>query len=159
MTISFLGWREICQTACLHVSHTCALVGVLMCWLCVFGASLLSQNHRSVVAFSVRPLEDMNEITSHMLDVVQAHMVLKKSQTVRNGIMAAAEHQSVRSLAPLLIYSFIYIMYLEFFFCMCSSSSPCLEMERMVTWHPCQSRAQATWMWAILEPTAWLIMG
>uniref|UniRef100_UPI0037E99632 replication protein A 32 kDa subunit n=1 Tax=Semicossyphus pulcher TaxID=241346 RepID=UPI0037E99632 len=39
------------------------------------------QNHRSVVAFGVRPLEDMNEITSHMLEVVQAHMVLNKSQT------------------------------------------------------------------------------
>ncbi|KAJ7985227.1 hypothetical protein DPEC_G00349900 [Dallia pectoralis] len=39
------------------------------------------QNHRSVVAFSVRPLEDMNEITSHMLEVVQAHMLLSKPQT------------------------------------------------------------------------------
>ncbi|XP_041842907.1 replication protein A 32 kDa subunit [Melanotaenia boesemani] len=38
------------------------------------------QNHRSIVAFSVRPLEDMNEITSHMLEVVQAHMALDKSQ-------------------------------------------------------------------------------
>ncbi|XP_042345990.1 replication protein A 32 kDa subunit [Plectropomus leopardus] len=40
------------------------------------------QNHRSVVAFSVRSLEDMNEITSHMLEVVQAHMMLSKSQTM-----------------------------------------------------------------------------
>ncbi|XP_072249960.1 replication protein A 32 kDa subunit [Leuresthes tenuis] len=40
------------------------------------------QNHRSVVAFSVRPLDDMNEITSHMLEVVQAHMVLSKPQTM-----------------------------------------------------------------------------
>uniref|UniRef100_A0A672FLS0 Replication factor A protein 2 n=1 Tax=Salarias fasciatus TaxID=181472 RepID=A0A672FLS0_SALFA len=40
------------------------------------------QNHRSVVAFSVRPLEDMNEITSHMLEVVQAHMMLSKPQTM-----------------------------------------------------------------------------
>ncbi|KAM9353650.1 replication protein A 32 kDa subunit isoform 2-T2 [Symphorus nematophorus] len=39
------------------------------------------QNHRSVVAFSVRPLEDMNEITSHMLEVVQAHMALGKPQS------------------------------------------------------------------------------
>lgn len=39
------------------------------------------QNHRSVVAFGVRPLEDMNEITSHMLEVVQAHMVLGKPQS------------------------------------------------------------------------------
>ncbi|KAM9805686.1 replication protein A 32 kDa subunit [Syngnathus typhle] len=39
------------------------------------------QNHKSVVAFRVRPLEDMNEITSHMLEVVQAHMALSKPQT------------------------------------------------------------------------------
>lgn len=44
--------------------------------------AFLSQNHRSIVAFSVRPLEDMNEITSHMLEVVQAHMVLCKPQTM-----------------------------------------------------------------------------
>ncbi|KAM9310138.1 replication protein A 32 kDa subunit isoform 2-T2 [Pholidichthys leucotaenia] len=42
------------------------------------------QNHRSVVAFSIRPLEDMNEITSHMLEVVQAHMALGKPQTMSN---------------------------------------------------------------------------
>lgn len=42
------------------------------------------QNHRSLVAFSVRPLEDMNEITSHMLEVVQAHMSLSKPQTMAN---------------------------------------------------------------------------
>lgn len=40
------------------------------------------QNHRSLVAFSIRPLEDMNEITSHMLEVVQAHMVLSKPQSM-----------------------------------------------------------------------------
>ncbi|XP_010793215.1 replication protein A 32 kDa subunit [Notothenia coriiceps] len=39
------------------------------------------QNHRSVVAFGVRPLEDMNEITSHMLEVVQAHMMLGNPQS------------------------------------------------------------------------------
>ncbi|XP_057689498.1 replication protein A 32 kDa subunit [Corythoichthys intestinalis] len=42
------------------------------------------QNHRSVVAFSVRPVEDMNEITSHMLEVVQAHMALSKDQNSGN---------------------------------------------------------------------------
>uniref|UniRef100_A0A3B3ZLR3 Replication protein A C-terminal domain-containing protein n=1 Tax=Periophthalmus magnuspinnatus TaxID=409849 RepID=A0A3B3ZLR3_9GOBI len=40
------------------------------------------QNHRSVVAFSVRPLEDMNEITSHMLEVVHAHMALCKPHSI-----------------------------------------------------------------------------
>ncbi|XP_067093714.1 replication protein A 32 kDa subunit [Osmerus mordax] len=43
------------------------------------------QNHRSVVAFNVRPLEDMNEITSHMLEVVQAHMMLGKPQSTMGG--------------------------------------------------------------------------
>ncbi|XP_071373273.1 replication protein A 32 kDa subunit [Centroberyx affinis] len=43
------------------------------------------QNHRSLVAFSVRPLEDMNEITSHMLEVVQAHMIHSKPQTMLGG--------------------------------------------------------------------------
>lgn len=43
------------------------------------------QNHRSVVAFGVRPLEDMNEITSHMLEVVQAHMMLSKPQSSLGG--------------------------------------------------------------------------
>ncbi|XP_062254832.1 replication protein A 32 kDa subunit isoform X1 [Platichthys flesus] len=43
------------------------------------------QNNRSVVAFSVRPLEDMNEITSHMLEVVQAHMALSKPQSTSAG--------------------------------------------------------------------------
>lgn len=39
------------------------------------------QNHRSLVAFSIRPLDDMNEITSHMLEVVHAHMALAKPQS------------------------------------------------------------------------------
>ncbi|XP_056142595.1 replication protein A 32 kDa subunit isoform X1 [Lampris incognitus] len=43
------------------------------------------QNHKSVVAYNIRPLEDMNEITSHMLEVVQAHMQLSKPQTVVGG--------------------------------------------------------------------------
>ncbi|XP_061675301.1 replication protein A 32 kDa subunit isoform X2 [Syngnathoides biaculeatus] len=49
------------------------------------------QNNRSVVAFSVRPLEDMNEITSHMLEVVQAHMVLSNPQASvqRAGTMSS----------------------------------------------------------------------
>ncbi|XP_030638250.1 replication protein A 32 kDa subunit [Chanos chanos] len=43
------------------------------------------QNNRSVVAFRVRPVEDMNEITSHMLEVVQAHMLLSKPQDRMGG--------------------------------------------------------------------------
>ncbi|XP_056142596.1 replication protein A 32 kDa subunit isoform X2 [Lampris incognitus] len=44
-----------------------------------------TENHKSVVAYNIRPLEDMNEITSHMLEVVQAHMQLSKPQTVVGG--------------------------------------------------------------------------
>ncbi|XP_062848243.1 replication protein A 32 kDa subunit [Trichomycterus rosablanca] len=43
------------------------------------------QNNRSLVAFSVRPLDDMNEITSHMLEVVQAHLLLSKPQAMTGG--------------------------------------------------------------------------
>ncbi|XP_062395281.1 replication protein A 32 kDa subunit [Sardina pilchardus] len=43
------------------------------------------QNNRSLVAFRVRPLEDMNEITSHMLEVVYAHMQLSKPQATMDG--------------------------------------------------------------------------
>ncbi|KAJ8290202.1 hypothetical protein GJAV_G00009880 [Gymnothorax javanicus] len=43
------------------------------------------QNHRSVVAFSIRLVEDMNEVTSHMLEVVRAHMMLSKPQGMVSG--------------------------------------------------------------------------
>ncbi|XP_047671641.1 replication protein A 32 kDa subunit-A-like isoform X3 [Tachysurus fulvidraco] len=32
------------------------------------------QHHRSMVAFNIRCLDDFNEITSHMLEVIQAHL-------------------------------------------------------------------------------------
>lgn len=45
------------------------------------------QNNRSLVAFRIRPLEDMNEIISHMLEVVNAHMQLSKPQaTTGSGV-------------------------------------------------------------------------
>ncbi|XP_051574238.1 replication protein A 32 kDa subunit-like [Myxocyprinus asiaticus] len=43
------------------------------------------QNNRSLVAFSIRPLEDMNEVTSHMLEVVHAHMQQSKPQAMMGG--------------------------------------------------------------------------
>ncbi|KAJ3598488.1 hypothetical protein NHX12_001999 [Muraenolepis orangiensis] len=46
------------------------------------------QNHRSVVAFSIKQVEDLNEITSHMLEVVQAHMALSKALTTMGGSQA-----------------------------------------------------------------------
>ncbi|KAG7325742.1 hypothetical protein KOW79_010667 [Hemibagrus wyckioides] len=32
------------------------------------------EHHRSMVAFNIRRLDDLNEITSHMLEVIQAHL-------------------------------------------------------------------------------------
>uniref|UniRef100_A0A8C6QH71 Replication protein A 32 kDa subunit n=1 Tax=Nannospalax galili TaxID=1026970 RepID=A0A8C6QH71_NANGA len=37
------------------------------------------QNKKSLVAFKIIPLEDMNEFTTHILEVVNAHMMLSKS--------------------------------------------------------------------------------
>ncbi|XP_018596820.1 replication protein A 32 kDa subunit [Scleropages formosus] len=51
----------------------------------VYGNLRSFQNHKTVVAFSVRPLEDMNEITSHMLEVIQTHMLLSKPQGMMGG--------------------------------------------------------------------------
>lgn len=43
------------------------------------------QNNKSLVAFKIMPLEDMNELTSHMLEVVQAHLLLNKPQSLPGG--------------------------------------------------------------------------
>lgn len=40
------------------------------------------QNKKSLVAFKIMPLEDMNEFISHMLEVVHAHMLLNRVQAV-----------------------------------------------------------------------------
>ncbi|XP_036418471.1 replication protein A 32 kDa subunit-like [Colossoma macropomum] len=41
----------------------------------VVGSLRSFQNHRSMVAFSTCRVEDYNEITSHMMEVVQAHLL------------------------------------------------------------------------------------
>ncbi|XP_072884531.1 replication protein A 32 kDa subunit [Hemitrygon akajei] len=62
------------------------------------------QNKKSLVAFKIMPLEDMNELTSHMLEVVQAHLLLNKPQSVPGGSLAL--HSSVRNEAgPVGIYA------------------------------------------------------
>ncbi|MGH0130117.1 UNVERIFIED_CONTAM: hypothetical protein FKN15_006178 [Acipenser sinensis] len=54
------------------------------------------QNKKSLVAFNVRPLEDMNELTSHMLEVVHAQMLLNKPQPmVLNLIKTCKEVQGI----------------------------------------------------------------
>ena len=39
------------------------------------------QNNKSLVAFKIMPLEDMNEFTTHILEVVNAHMILSQSNS------------------------------------------------------------------------------
>ncbi|KAG2460979.1 RFA2B protein, partial [Polypterus senegalus] len=43
------------------------------------------QGKKSLVAFKIAPLEDMNELISHILEVVQAHMILSKPQGMTSG--------------------------------------------------------------------------
>lgn len=51
------------------------------------------QNKKSVVAFKIAPIEDMNEFVSHMLEVVQAHMILN-SQSMSSGGGSATVHST-----------------------------------------------------------------
>ncbi|KAM8790968.1 replication protein A 32 kDa subunit [Rhynchonycteris naso] len=43
------------------------------------------QNKKSLVAFKIIPLEDMNEFTAHILEVVNAHMMLTKASSQPTG--------------------------------------------------------------------------
>ena len=51
----------------------------------VFGNVRSFQNQRSLVAFKITPIEDMNELTTHLLEVVHSHLWWTKAQhaTVR----------------------------------------------------------------------------
>ncbi|ETE69735.1 Replication protein A 32 kDa subunit [Ophiophagus hannah] len=53
------------------------------------------QNKKSLVAFKIMPLEDMNEFTTHLLEVVNAHMILKKSNTVLNLIKSCMTTEGI----------------------------------------------------------------
>ncbi|XP_073517907.1 replication protein A 32 kDa subunit isoform X4 [Phyllobates terribilis] len=44
-----------------------------------------TDNKKSVVAFKIAPMEDMNEFVSHMLEVVQAHMSLSSQSPPGGG--------------------------------------------------------------------------
>ncbi|KAM6239650.1 replication protein A 32 kDa subunit [Porphyrio hochstetteri] len=39
------------------------------------------QNKKSLVAFKIMPLENMNEFTTHILEIVNAHMILRRNLT------------------------------------------------------------------------------
>jgi len=69
------GWRSACRE-CTYVR----VVGNMK--------SFNSGNMRSVMAFSMVPVKDFNEISYHILDVVHANLSLKKSSESGNGFMA-----------------------------------------------------------------------
>ncbi|XP_053560760.1 replication protein A 32 kDa subunit [Bombina bombina] len=48
------------------------------------------QNKKSVVAFKITPIEDMNEFVSHMLEVVQSHMILNSQGAQTGGVSSHA---------------------------------------------------------------------
>ncbi|XP_067867708.1 replication protein A 32 kDa subunit isoform X1 [Heterodontus francisci] len=62
------------------------------------------QNKKSLVAFKIMTLEDMNELTSHMLEVVQAHLLLNKPQPAVGG-SALALHTPMRNEGGMGIYA------------------------------------------------------
>jgi len=47
------------------------------------------------VAFSIRQVEDLNEITSHMLEVVQAHMALSKAPSGTVSLPSSSHNHGV----------------------------------------------------------------
>ncbi|XP_049331980.1 replication protein A 32 kDa subunit isoform X2 [Astyanax mexicanus] len=78
----------------------------------VVGSLRSFQHQRSLVAFSIRRLEDLNEITSHMLEVVQAHLlnISSSCSAVFNLIKSCslAEGISVQNLRTALKYMSLY---------------------------------------------------
>ena len=48
----------------------------------VYGNIRSFNNQRSLVAFKITPITDMNELTSHLLEVVHGHLSLTKGQTM-----------------------------------------------------------------------------
>ncbi|NXL96188.1 RFA2 protein, partial [Alectura lathami] len=45
------------------------------------------KNKKSLVAFKIMPLENMNEFTTHMLEIVNAHMILRKNLTSGSRVL------------------------------------------------------------------------
>ncbi|XP_062386280.1 replication protein A 32 kDa subunit-like isoform X2 [Sardina pilchardus] len=60
------------------------------------------ENHRSLVGLHLRRLQDLNEITSHILEVTQAHMAygnppLRKTNNASIGSNGTEKHQSFKN--------------------------------------------------------------
>lgn len=56
----------------------------------VIGHVRAFQGKRNLVAFKLLPIEDMNELTSHMLEVIKAHIMLSRGQMGGAQTSAAA---------------------------------------------------------------------
>ncbi|KAK3525411.1 hypothetical protein QTP86_031513 [Hemibagrus guttatus] len=53
------------------------------------------EHHRSMVAFNIRRLDDFNEITSHMLEVIQAHLDSASSSCTMINTSHASDPTSI----------------------------------------------------------------
>ncbi|XP_009875441.1 PREDICTED: replication protein A 32 kDa subunit [Apaloderma vittatum] len=52
------------------------------------------QNKKSLVAFKIMPLENMNEFTTHILETVNAHMILRKISSLQSASRAPQSFHS-----------------------------------------------------------------
>merc|ERR1719447_1199660 len=78
------GWRSACRE-CTYVR----VVGNMK--------SFNNGNVRSVMAFSMVPVKDFNEISYHILDVVHANLSLKKSAAINgNGMLGVGSGMEQR---------------------------------------------------------------
>ncbi|XP_066494892.1 replication protein A 32 kDa subunit [Tiliqua scincoides] len=57
------------------------------------------QTKKSLVAFKIMPLEDMNEFTSHMLEVINAHMILRKGNMATPKVPSSFIPQGMGSMS------------------------------------------------------------
>ena len=52
----------------------------------IFGNIRSFQNQRSLAAFNIKAIEDMNQLTTHLLEVVHSHLWWTKSQVMVSSL-------------------------------------------------------------------------
>ena len=52
----------------------------------IFGNIRSFQNQRSLAAFNITAIEDMNQLTTHLLEVVHSHLWWTKSQVMVSSL-------------------------------------------------------------------------
>ena len=67
----------------------------------------------SLVAFKIMPLEDMNEFTTHILEVVNAHMMLSKSNSQVSSFTLFVFFSSLEELLLCSSFDFLNILQIE----------------------------------------------